>query len=433
MEVHPLAQQFCFDGFTIDRESGRIVYTYTTDAGHSFKHELTLTFPSDIDVEAICPAAFALGMAELAHYWKATLAPGIIVRAGALSQEQVIFWENLYTKGLGEFFYVNKIDFRGLVHIVSDPSAPTIAPSSQLLPHRALVPFGGGKDSLVTGELLKKQGKDFTWFELEPLPLSMKLKELSGTTNTVTIGRDVEKNFGQLAALTKEGAPNGHTPITATYILSAVLAAKVQGFSDVVLSLERSADEGNVEYFGLSINHQYSKTFEFENLIHEYVREYIDPGIRVFSLLRGLYELQIVKEFVNHPKYFPFFMSCNRGLQTQEWCGECAKCAFMFAALSAFLPVETVVGIFRKNLFEDESLIPLYEELIGVRATKPFDCVGTLSENLLALYLSAKRYIDAELPLPGVLRKLPVTKGEQYLSMLDEKGSDDLTPEEYKV
>ncbi len=433
MAVHPLAQRFYFDGFTIEPDKGLITYTYTTDAGHCFTHELTPNFPQNTDIERIRPAVFALGMAELGHFWKAILAHEIIIKAGALSREQISFWENLYTKGLGEFFYVNQIDFRGLVHIMSDSSSPLIAPSSRSLAQRALVPFGGGKDSLVTGELLKKQGKEFSWFELEPLPFADRLKEVSGNTSSIRMGRNVPRNFSPVIELVKRGAPNGHVPITATYMMSAVLAAEINGYSDIVLSLERSASEGNVEYLGENINHQYSKSFEFEKIASEYVNQYVNPHIRLFSLLRPFYELQIVREFANHPQYFPYFVSCNRGLKTGTWCGKCAKCAFMFSALSAFLPSETVVGIFHKNLFEDAELVPLYEELIGMHTAKPFDCVGTFAENLLALYLSAKRYTDDGLSLPIVLQKLPVAKGEQHLAMLDEKGSKHLIPNEYQV
>jgi hypothetical protein len=38
------------------------------------------------------------------------------------------------------------------------------------------------------------------------------------------------------------------------------------------------------------------------------------------------------------------------------------------------------LDIFGKNLFEDVNLIPLFEELIGVRNFKPFECVGTPEE-----------------------------------------------------
>ena len=430
-EWKPLAQRFYFDSFQVNAEKGLVAYTYTTDAGHRFTHELSFDFPKDTDVSALAPAAFALGLAELAHFWKATLAPEIIIRVGKLSPDQTAFWENLYTKGLGEFFYVNQIDFRNLIHITSDANAPEISLTESILKKRALVPFGGGKDSLVTGELLKKQGKEFSWFELESLPFAKELKAISGNNEYISVGRNVAKNFAPVIELVKKGAPNGHVPITATYMLSAVLAAKANGFSDIVMSLERSAEEGNVEYLGMSVNHQYSKSFEFEKMMHEYVQKYIDPTIRVFSILRPLYEIEIVQEFVKYPQYFSRFVSCNKGLKNGTWCGACAKCAFMFAALSAFLPSETVIGILKKNLFEDESLVPLYEELIGMHTAKPFDCVGTYEENLLALYLSGKRYKESVLPLPPVLVRLPIAKGEAYLPLLVARG-ESLIPPDYQ-
>jgi hypothetical protein len=361
-------------------------------------------------------------MAELSHYWKATLAPEIVIKAGKLSAEQISFWENLYTKGLGEFFYINQIDFRNILHITSDASAPEIAPSASAASGKILVPLGGGKDSLVTGELLKEQKKEFSWFELEPLEFGEELRKISGVTSTVQIGRSVEKNFAPIVELVKAGAPNGHVPITATYIFSAVLAAKIFGYSDAVLSLERSAEEGNVQYLGETINHQYSKSLEFEKMAHDYVKKYIDPAITVFSLVRPLYEIQIVEKFSRFPQYFPYFVSCNRNLKHGAWCGECAKCAFMFAALMAFLPVEEVVGIFKKNLFEDVVLVPLYKELTGEGEVKPFDCVGTFEENKLALYLAGKQYKDTNLPLPPVLAQLPIEKGKQYTSILGDRG-----------
>ena len=430
-EWKPLAQRFYFDSFQVNVEKGLVTYVFTTDAGHSFTHELSFDFPKSTDVSALAPAAFALGMAELAHFWKATLAPEIVIRAGKLSSEQAAFWENLYTEGLGEFFYVNQIDFRNLIHVVSDQVAPEISPTESILQKRALVPFGGGKDSLVTGELLKKQGKEFSWFELEPLPFAKELRAISGNNECVSVGRNVEKNFAPIIELVKKGAPNGHVPITATYMLSAALAAKVNGFSDVVMSLERSAEEGNVEYLGMSVNHQYSKSFEFEKMMHEYVQKHIDPNIRLFSLLRPLYEIEIVEEFVKYPHYFARFVSCNKGLKSGTWCGACAKCAFMFAALSVFLPPETVADIFKKDLFQDESLVPLYEELIGMHMAKPFDCVGTYEENLLALYLSGKRYTESSLPLPPVLARLPIAKGEAYLPLLVARG-ESLIPPDYQ-
>jgi len=426
------ASRFFYDSFAIDAEQGTISYQYSTDAGQAFSHTLTMVFPPGTSAEVLRPAVFALGMAELIHYWKALLTPEIVVRAGALTPEQVVFWENLYTKGLGEFFYVNQIDFRGLITVSVEEGAPEILATASDASGKRLVPFGGGKDSLVTGAVLADAGKEFTWYTLEPLPFFADAMKQTATSESISIGRDVAKNFAPIVEMVKQGAPNGHVPITATYILSAVVAAKAYGYSDVIVSLERSAEEGNVEYLGHIVNHQYSKTLEFERMVHAYVQEHIDPSIRVFSLLRPLYEIQIVERFAKHPEYFRHFVSCNRGLKTGRWCGECAKCAFMFAALSAFLSPETVTGIFSKNLFEDEALLPLYEELIGKDKSKPFDCVGTYDENLLALYLSGEQYGKAGLPLPPVLKALPIEDGKAHLPLLTEHGPS-IAPSEYRL
>lgn len=434
MSYTPLATRFYFDTFSIEPHNGRVVYAFSTDAGHQFSHELTLEIPPAVNADELAPHVFALGMAELIHYWKAILAPQIIVHAGKLHEEQIAFWTKLYTKGLGEFFYVNQIDFRNLIHVESDANAPEIvAAHTTQSTESVLVPFGGGKDSLVSGELLKKNGKPFTWFELEPLSFASKLQAVSPSRDVVRVGRSVEKNFAPIVELVKQGAPNGHVPITATYMLSALLAAKIQGFSHVALSLERSANEGNVEYLGETINHQYSKTLEFEEAMQNYTRTYIDDGIQIFSLLRPWYELQIVREFVQYPQYFPYVTSCNRSLKMGGWCGECAKCAFMFAALSAFLPSEIVTTMFHKNLFAEESLLPLYEELIGMHVAKPFDCVGTFDENLLALYLSGAMYEKEGKPLPLLLTKLPIEKGRAHLSLLEEKGETARIPSGFQL
>lgn len=427
MAHEPLAGTFYFDSFLYDPK-GEIRFEYSTDAGHRFTHVLTHSFPPDSKLEALAPSLFALGMAEIPGYWKALLAPKIVVRAGALSPEQVVFWEDLYLKGLGEFFYVNTIDFRGVLSVRSDPTAPTISPSVELA-SGILVPLGGGKDSLVTAERLKHQGKQFSWFELEPLPGNEKLREIADVVDTVQIGRDVQKNFAPVVDLVRRGAPNGHVPITATYIFSAVLAGEAYGYRDIIPSLERSAEFGNVTYLGTTINHQYSKSFAFEQAVHTYVQQFVNPNMRVFSLLRPYYEIQIVEQFASYPQYFEAFISCNRGLKTNMWCGECAKCAFMFAALSAFLPPERVESIFKKNLFADPALIPLYTDLVGRGAMKPFDCVGTFEENLLALYLSGERYKNSGRELPVVLSTLPIADGARCVSLLTEVGPSHIPPE----
>ena len=143
-----------------------------------------------------------------------------------------------------------------------------------------------------------------------------------------------------------------------------------------------------VEYLGEMVNHQWSKSEEFEKLFNDYVKRFITPDISYSSPLRQMTELQAVEEFVKYPKYFKVFSSCNKNykinssasLKASRWCRECPKCLFVFISLAAFLPKKEVLAIFGKNLLEEKSLLPLFEELIGIRNFKPFECVGTPEE-----------------------------------------------------
>ena len=423
---------FTFDDFKIDITSNRLLFHYSFDDVLHFEHELTLDLSTVKDPQEIEAAVFAVGMAEIPSYYKNFCPPKIIIKAGKLNSEQVAFWAKLYEKGLGEFFYKNQIDFRDLINIEVAPTAPDIHlatrwPSGE----KYLVPVGGGKDSLVTTEMLKGKGKDFTWFMLEPLPLLAKLQEVAGVENVITIGRSVEKNFGSFKNF--EGAYNGHVPITAVYIFSAALAAQIHGFKYVALSIERSAEEGNLTYLGNEINHQYSKTFEFEKAAHEYIQKHINPELYVFSLLRNLYEVHIFERFVKYEKYFPYFISCNRGLKIGKWCGECAKCAFVFMGLAAFLPLEKVVEIFGKNLFKDLTLEPIFQEFIGHGSGKPFDCVGTYEENTVLLYRFRERTLKDGKPLPAIFSKIDVSRGEVYEHVIAEPTTEHLIPKELLV
>src|SRR6266478_1579335 len=55
--------------------------------------------------------AFHLGLVEMLSYWKAAASPEIVVRAGALDAQQIDWWMDLLARGMGEFFYLNRIPF----------------------------------------------------------------------------------------------------------------------------------------------------------------------------------------------------------------------------------------------------------------------------------------------------------------------------------
>jgi len=325
-------------------------------------------------------------------YWKTYCPKEIVIESNFLTKEMANFWNIVYIKGLGEFFYKNKIDFRGLVkfpYVVNvQEKAITFARKG-----RALLGLGGGKDSIVTAELLKSQNKDFDLFTVGTSIIQEGVAKIIGK-KPILIKRELDPKLFELNK--KTGVYNGHIPVSVIYAMLGIMAGAFYDYKSFVVGNEKSANYGNVEYLGEIINHQWSKSEEFEALFNNYVRKFITSDITYSSPLRGMSELEVVREFVRYPKYFKVFSSCNANFKISPstllrtnpkriWCGKCAKCLFVFICLSAFLSKEKVLNIFGKNLFEDGNLLPLFEELIGVRNFKPFECVGTPEEVKTAL------------------------------------------------
>ncbi|MBI2477071.1 hypothetical protein HYV72_02745, partial [Candidatus Uhrbacteria bacterium] len=293
--------------------------------------------------------------------------------------------------------YKNEIDFRDRVHFPSDATVALPELHGTSTPHLdPLVPLGGGKDSVVTGELLKKASIPFTLFstsQAQPVVQTAKLLDAP----ILFAERRLDPQLFELN--TKPGVYNGHVPITGYLYFVALLVAILHKKTDVVWSLESSAEEATVDYLGMKINHQFSKTLRFERAFQQYCKTFVTKNVRSFSLLRPFSELQIVKQFVQFPEYFSHFGSCNRNFTQKKparhegtfWCGACAKCAFIFVSLCAFLPHNDVVNIFANDLFASETLLPTLKELLGLQEHKPFDCVGTIEETRAAMELAMHR------------------------------------------
>ncbi|MCX6306639.1 MAG: hypothetical protein NT040_16865 [Bacteroidetes bacterium] len=344
---------------------------------------------------------FNLGMIELVSYWKAACSPTLVVRPFPLHHDQVTWWKKLYFHGLGEFFYLNGIDvtednFMEISVLQPDPSTASPADAGGFLqPYDSvIIPVGGGKDSAVTLELLGAASGSLPLI-LNPRGASLETIAVNGIAldRLIEIHRVIDP---ELLRLNDQGFLNGHTPFSAMLAFVTVLSAILTGYRHIALSNESSASEATIE--GTEINHQYSKSFQFETHFREYVRKWICRDINYFSFLRPLNELQIASLFARFTRYHPVFKSCNAGSKTDTWCGVCAKCLFTYAILSPFLSEVQLLDIFGKNLFEDGSLKPLFDQLTGVANEKPFDCIGTVREVNLALCETIRRRNETTLP-----------------------------------
>lgn len=386
---------FEFVGFDKNLSLGEFSFKYkltTPQDTFDFKEELILPntdferVPEELLDRILNSLLLALGIS----YWK-LYCPKEVNFSVPLTKEQAEFWNSLYINGLGEFFYRNKINLREFDLFSSNTES--VEPIEFKRKGRSLLGVGGGKDSIVSGELLKENNKEYIAFTLGEHRIQDNIIKTLGAEK-ISVKRVIDQKLLELNK-TKDTF-NGHVPISAIYHFVGTLLGALYDYRYVVFSNEASANYGNVEYLGKQINHQWSKSFEFEKMLQRYLSSSITPDIIPFSLLRPMNEIRIVELFTKYPKYFQLFTSCNKNFKINQeerplWCGECAKCIFIFAALAAFLPKEEVLNIFGQNLFEKKELLEQYRELLGIKNHKPFDCVGTPEEVRLAFYLAHKK------------------------------------------
>jgi hypothetical protein len=355
---------------------------------------------------------FHLGLIEMLSYWKAACSPQILVRAGTLDSEQAAWWLDLISHGMGEFFYVNKIDFLSPDFVRIVPASSDVIPGSAkdlLLPNAQtgsvsdLVLTSGGKDSVVTLEFLREAGRQFDCLLLNPTEAALAIARKAGCSIARVVRRAIDPRLLELNAA---GYLNGHTPFSALLAFLGVTVAVLSGSSRIIVSNERSAEEASAEFQSRPVNHQYSKSFRFETAFRQYAQKHLAASADYFSLLRPLYELQIAALFAGYRQYFPLFRSCNRGMANNSWCGRCPKCLFVFAALYPFLERKQILAIFGEDLFAWDGAASGVLALLGLERDKPFECVGTKEETLAALYLCAQKYQEQGIELPPALRQV---------------------------
>lgn len=371
---------FIYDSYEIEEleNTTRIIYNFIVPSLTQYKPTLEVKkFKIDSFTKNLI---FHIGLVELVSYWKATCSKNVIIKAGYINKEQIEFFKKLYFYGLGELFYTNGItpNYDDFINIKCELKEQNIE-IPNYVGNGNLIPIGGGKDSNVTLEIMKSDFEDNLCFIINPKQVTLSCAQTAGYSNEkiVTVKRTIDKN---LIELNKQGFINGHTPFSALVAFLSYFNAYITGKKYILLSNESSANESNVD--GTKINHQYSKTYEFECDFNEYTKKYFKIDIKYFSLLRPLSEYQIAMLFSNYEKYHEIFKSCNVGSKKEpwHWCCSCPKCLFVYIILSPFLYKEKLIRIFGEDLFEKEDLLDIFIELTGYGKTKPFECVGTYEE-----------------------------------------------------
>ena len=410
------AFRFVRCGFDAATGVARLVYAF--DDGPELVETVTLPgAPFELDATRAQAAEQALRLLHLiagVSYYKAAVPAEIRIDGYAIDAATATLLDTVYLNGLGEFAYRNGLDLRGRIRfpvarvseahpgnqVAGTPDAAvgliraTEAASPALgLREHALVAIGGGKDSLVSIEALRAEGvaQTVTWIGGSQL-----IAACAAHTGlpTLNIGRQLAP---QLFDLNRQGAWNGHIPVTAVNSAIMAFAAVVLGVDQVVFSNERSASYGSIIPGTGEVNHQWSKGWAFESAFGGHLQSHVAADLQYYSLLRPLSELAVARQFAKTDRYDAHFSSCNRNFHilgerpTSRWCGVCPKCHFVFLALAPFVPKVRLVGIVGRNLLDDPAQTAGFDALLEYQDHKPFECVGEGRESRAAMAALAQR------------------------------------------
>ena len=387
---------FRFVRHEFDAGTGIARLVYAFDEGPELVE--TVTIPgapfalSDARAAAVDRALTLLHLIAGVSYYKAAVPPDIRIDYTTLDADSAALLDEVYRHGLGEFAYRNGLDLTDRIRFPHGDAPRDAAPAIGLR-HHALTAIGGGKDSLVSIEALRGAGirQTVTWIGGSQL-----IRACAERTDLPTL--NIQRQLApELFEYNRQGAWNGHIPVTAINSAIMVLAALLVDADQVVFSNERSASYGSLIEGTGEVNHQWSKGWAFERDFGGYVERRIAADLHYYSLLRPLSELAVARQFTKNTHYDQHFSSCNRNFHilgerpVNRWCGVCPKCHFVFLALAPFMPKPRLVGIFGRNLLDEQSQVPGFDALLEFHDHKPFECVGEGRESRVAMAALAER------------------------------------------
>lgn len=373
----------------------------------------------------------AIAMAFSPFLFKLADFRSVRMEAFPLDKESCEFFSRFLQGGLGEFRYLQGLN--PARPILVEASSNTVAPPRDWATEdRLLMLNGGGKDTIVAGELLKLAGQPFTWVTIRLNAARQSVIDLSGNASSVELGYEFDEGIEK-----DKVYPWGHFPHTSVVLSLGLLVAQLTGARFVCAGNEHSANYGNLRFRGFDVNHQYTKSFEYEVGFAKYVERCVALDVKVFSILRPFHDLQLAKIFSRFKKYRKTFISCNRGITRNEWCRNCPKCAFTAMALYPFIGSEGIAEIFGEDIVQRRAIRDHILGLVG-DGVKPWECVGTKEENRLALRLLLDRNPSLDFSEPPFRKDLMnFTEGvlvdRDYFRLLDSTSAEHLLPDELRV
>ena len=257
--------------------------------------------------------------------------------AFALDRDTAEFLAELLRKGPRRIC-VQKPDSRCTAIFGFSPIAnPPTPPIALDLPRRSCVPVGGGKDSIVTLECLKRAGEPLVLFALgdaEPIAAC-----IAAIRTAVHPGASPARP--RLVPTQRRGRaerpcpdhrdPERHRSGRRGAVLAATRSRCRTSTPPAPPTLRPTASRSII-----SSANPWSSNGDFA----EYVAGHISPSLAYFSLLRPLSEIEIARRFAQLSGLFSDLSQLQHRLPAdapdergQAWCGDCPKCRFVFLAL----------------------------------------------------------------------------------------------------
>ncbi len=441
--------KFYFKSFEFNQITKIAKFYYCFDNDVFFVEEIDFnsewfSVRDNINIDIINNILFHLHIALWISYYKSFPTKELIIESGILDEYQINFWKNFYINWLWEFLYTNKISPDWLFNFINN-SNTNYKKIDFNISDKALVPIWWWKDSIVSIELLKNR-----WIDFDCFTFWMKDNILYSNTSSIAWKNRLwvkRKISTQLIKLVDQWYYNWHVPIT--WLIAFVMEAVgyIYDYKYLVLSNEKSANFWNTLWKWFNINHQYSKSLEFETDFKEYVEKYISSNVKYFSLLRWMYEIKIAEYFSKFWKeYFSKFSSCNNNfkifnesnkiIEWQYWCNSCPKCAFVFSILRPYITNDEVIDIFWEDLYEKKDLELLFRELLWISWIKPFECVWEVEEVICSMNNSLEKYDKTPFILNIFKKEVLIKFNNNDLDNIEKKlgkiYSDDIIPKEIK-
>jgi hypothetical protein len=173
------------------------------------------------------------------------------------------------------------------------------------------------------------------------------------------------------------------------------------------------------------VNHQWSKSLEFEKLFQSYLHNYVSGELHYFSAIRPLSSVAIAKIFSQFPQYFEVFTSDNSLFRINQeqrehprWSLNSSKSLSSYILLAPWLSDQDLLQTFGRNFLNEPSLTELFSSLLGENGQSVLDCVGTPEElrASMAEIINRGRFSDSALVTYTVSKQL--VHGEPKLESL---------------